>query len=266
MVLSSNTGASPREETTPDQSRQLSEASQQLQELGNPGKILASNHAIEDKDWDDEDLDFEEDEESADRLGDPLAPWNRAMFHVTDKFYFWVLRPVARGYGAVVPRPVRMGIKNVFHNSTAPLRILSCLLQGKARAAGGEFAGLLANSTVGLLGIFDITKDYPALRPPEEDLGQVFGAWGIGNGIYIYWPFLGPSTLRDSLGTAGERFLNPTSYIQPYWIPLGIAGVDTVNAASFRIGDYESLKDAAIEPYEAFRDAYIQNRMKSLAE
>lgn len=228
--------------------------------------LAASATDSEEEEWDDEDLDFDEDEGMIQQSGDPLAPWNRAMFHMNDKFYFWILKPVARGYGTVVPRPVRAGIENFFHNLTAPLRFLSCILQGKGSAAGGEFAGFLANSTAGLLGFINITKDYPALNPPEEDLGQVLGKWGIGNGLYLVWPFLGPSTLRDSLGMVGELFLNPTSYIQPSWIPAGIASVEKVNAISFRIGDYESLKDAAIEPYEALRDAYIQYRIKSVAE
>ena len=220
----------------------------------------------EEEEWDDEDLEFDEEEGDIQQISDPLAPWNRAMFQVNDRVYYWILRPVARGYRAALPGPVRIGVKNFFHNLTTPLRFLSCILQGKGDAAVGEFAGFFVNSTFGILGFFDIPKNYPEWNPPEEDLGQVLGAWGIGNGFYIVWPFLGPSTLRDSLGMIGDRFLSPTTYIQPPWVSVSITGLEKINATSFRIGDYESLKDAAIEPYEAFRDAYIQNRMKSVAE
>lgn len=228
---------------------------------------LNSNDIEEEDEWDD-DLDFDEDEtEAMDyQVRDPLAPWNRAMHQVNDKFYYWLLKPAAIGFRAAVPSPIRKGIKNAFRNATAPLRIVSCLLQAKGKSAAGEFVGFMFNSTVGLVGFIDVTKQHPALHPFEEDLGQTFGTWGIGNGIYIVWPFLGPSTLRDSMGTAIERFMNPTSYIDPVWVPISLKVLETVNNTSFRIGDYETLKDAAIEPYEAFRDAYLQNRLKLLAE
>jgi len=231
-----------------------------------PVVLVASNHESEDLAWGDEDLDFDEDVGAVEQTSDPLAPWNRAMFHVNDRFYFWILKPVARGYGKVVPRPVRVGTKNFFHNLATPIRIVSCVLQGKGTAAGGELGSFLANSTLGLLGIFDVTRDYPALNPPEEDLGQALGTWGIGNGLYIVWPFLGPSTLRDSVGMVGGWALDPASYLQPTGVAVGVTTIEKVNATSFRIGDYETLRDAAIEPYEAFRDAYVQNRNKSVAE
>jgi phospholipid-binding lipoprotein MlaA len=228
--------------------------------------ILAASTTDAEDEWDDEDLEFDDDEEMIQPISDPLAPWNRAMTQVNDKIYFWVLKPVTQGYRALVPTPVRIGVKNIFHNITAPARFVACLLQGKGNAAGGEFASFIANSSFGILGIFDLTKGHPELNPPKEDLGQTLGRWGIGNGFYIVWPFLGPSTLRDTFGMVGDRFLDPTTYIEPQWASIGVSGLDLINATSFRIGDYESFKDAAIEPYEAFRDAYIQNRLKSVAE
>ena len=213
-------------------------------------------------DFPNDELDLFDDEFEEDKVqvADPLAFWNRAMFHFNDKFYFWVLKPVARGYRAAVPSPVRIGVKNFFTNLTTPIRLVNCILQWKWQAANGEFARFFLNSTVGVLGFGNPAKKYPKLNPGEEDLGQTLGAYGMGNGFYIVWPFLGPSTLRDSVGLVGDLFLNPVCYVEPTEAAVGITAYETVNDTSFQIGDYESLKKAAINPYEALRDAYIQHR------
>jgi len=215
-----------------------------------------------DDDFFDDELDqFEEEfEEKRVKIADPLAGWNRIMFHFNDKFYFWVLRPVSKGYRAVVPSLVRVGVKNFFTNITAPIRIVNSILQGKWKAADAEFARFLLNSTVGVLGFGNPAKKYPELDSNEEDFGQTLGAYGIGNGFYIVWPILGPSTLRDSVGLVGDFFLNPVSCVEPIEAYVGIRTYEEVNETSFIIGDYEAIKKAAIDPYEAFRDAYIQYR------
>jgi len=200
------------------------------------------------------------------QVADPLSPWNRAMFHFNDKFYFWVLKPLTRGYSAVIPPPARGGVKNFFHNLTMPIRMVSCILQGKGRAASAELTRFLINSTVGVLGFGNPAKRWSELNPGDEDLGQTLATYGIGDGFYIVWPILGPSTLRDSVGMIGDWFLNPVSYVHPTEAYLGIRAIDTVNETSFRIGDYESLKEAAIDPYVAFRNAYIQYRKRKVEE
>jgi len=208
----------------------------------------------------------EETEEEVVHVADPLEHWNRAMFHINDKLYFWLLKPVSRGYKAVVPTPARRGVRNFFHNLTAPIRIVSALLQGKGRKASAELTSFLVNSTVGVLGFGNPAKRWPELKPSEEDLGQTLATYGIGDGFYIVWPVLGPSTLRDSAGMVGDWFLDPVSYVEPFEAYLGIWTLENVNDTSFRIGDYESLKDAAIDPYIALRNAYIQNRKKKVKE
>jgi len=205
-------------------------------------------------------------EEVAEGVADPFEQWNRAMFLFNDKLYFWLLKPVSKGYKAVVPTPVRRGVRNFFHNITAPVRMVSALLQGKGRAASAELTGFLINSTVGVLGFGDPAKRWPELSPSEEDLGQTLATYGIGNGFYIVWPILGPSTLRDSVGMVGDWFLDPVWYVEPFEAYLPLWAVDNVNDTSFRIGDYESLKEAAIDPYIAIRNVYIQNRKKKVGE
>jgi phospholipid-binding lipoprotein MlaA len=213
-------------------------------------------------DFSDDEFDMfgDEFEEDKVRVADPLAFWNRPMFHFNDKFYFWVLKPVARGYRALVPSTVRSGVRNFFTNLTTPIRLVNCILQWKWQAANAEFGRFFMNSTIGVLGFGNPAKKYPKLNPSEEDLGQTLGVYGIGNGFYVVLPFLGPSTLRDSVGLVGDGFLNPVYYVKPMEAAVGIKAYEIINETSFKIGDYESLKKAAINPYEALRDAYIQHR------
>ena len=205
-------------------------------------------------------------EEKAVRVADPLSSWNRAMFHFNDKFYFWLLKPVARGYKAVIPVVVRTGARNFFRNLFTPIRLTSCILQGKVKAGGTEFTRFVVNSTVGILGVADPAQKYLKLEMSDEDLGQTLGVYGIGNGFYLVWPLLGPSTLRDSVGMVGDWFLNPISYVESVEASVAIWSYEKINETSFRIGDYESIKEAAIEPYEAFRDAYIQYRKNKVKQ
>ena len=194
------------------------------------------------------------------RVADPLKPWNKLMYHVNDKLYFWVLKPVSKAWRAVIPEPARVSVSNFFTNIAAPVRVTSAFLQGKPDVAGNEMARFLVNSTVGVLGLFDPASKYENLALAEEDLGQTLGVWGMGEGIYIVWPLLGPSTLRDSIGAVGEFFMNPFFYVDPSEISYATRAVDTVNSTSFKIGDYESFKKMALDPYAAMKNAYIQMR------
>ncbi|MEA3435301.1 MAG: VacJ family lipoprotein [Thermodesulfobacteriota bacterium] len=205
-------------------------------------------------------------EEKAVTVADPLSFWNRAMFHFNDKFYFWLLKPVARGYKAVIPGVVRTGARNFFRNIFTPIRLTSCILQGKVKAGGTEITRFVVNSTVGILGVADPAQKYFKLEMSDEDFGQTLGVYGIGNGFYLVWPLLGPSTLRDSVGMAGDWFLNPINYVQSVEASVAIWSYEKINETSFRIGDYESIKEAAVEPYEAFRDAYIQYRKNKVKQ
>lgn len=200
------------------------------------------------------------------QVADPLAPWNRLMFHVNDKLYFWFLKPLARGYTFIFPRVIRTGIKNFFRNIFTPIRFTNSLLQGNHTAAGHEFASFILNSTWGVLGFGEPAQKKLKIPLSDEDFGQTFGAYGIGNGFYIVWPIIGPSTLRDSVGLVGDRFLNPISYVDPTSLAIGIWFYDRLNEVSFRIGEYEAIKEAAIDPYDAIRDGYIQFRRAKVAE
>lgn len=197
-------------------------------------------------------------------VADPIAPWNKFMFHFNDKLYFWLIKPVARGYRALVPGVIRQSVANFFYNVTAPERFVNCLLQGKGRAASFEVGSFMLNSTVGILGFRDLTQEQREQMPGGEDLGQTLGSYRIGNGFYLVWPFLGPSTLRDTVGMVGDAFLNPIRYVDPAELGWSLSGYEFLNDISFHIGDYEAFKKAAVDPYEALKDAYIRSRIKKV--
>ena len=213
--------------------------------------------------------DLEEDEPIA--IGDPIASWNRAMFDFNDKLYFYLLEPTARVWKGIIPLPFRQAIKNALINIRLPIRFVNSLFQGKGKRAVNEAKRFLINTTAGIGGLGDPAKDL-GINPSEEDFGQTLAVWGTGTGSYLVWPFIGPSNVRDSFGIVGDLLLDPLSYFTILFsglgfevtIPLRIG--QTVNETSFRIGDYESLKEAAIDPYEALKDAYLQYRKKKIEE
>jgi phospholipid-binding lipoprotein MlaA len=142
-----------------------------------------------------------------------------------------------------------------------PIRAVSSLLQGKIRVTGIELARFGINSTMGLAGLYDVARSEFNIKGQEQDLGLTLAYYGIGEGPYIIWPFLGPSCLRDTIGTAGGGFLNPINYIgPPIELVLAVQSYEYINNASLQIGEYEALKEAAIEPYIALRNAYLQYR------
>ena len=193
-------------------------------------------------------------------IADPIEPVNRAMFQFNDKLYFWALKPAAQGYNAVVPQPVRVSVKNFFKNVTMPIRFVNSLLQGKFKGAVDELTRFGINTTIGLVGFFDVAKSRFDLMPQERDLGQTLGVYGMGGLMYIVWPFLGPSTVRDTIGLAGDSFLDPFSYIDPFEAALGVNAYEKLNKTSLTLGDYEDMKAASVEPYIGVRDAYVQYR------
>ncbi len=199
-------------------------------------------------------------------VSDPIEPWNRAMFGINDRFYFWVAKPVIQTYEKIVPRPARVCIGNFFENLTTPARFVNCLFQGKGPEADRELRRFGINTTAGVLGFGDPACDRWHLTPANEDLGQTLAVYGFSDGFYIVWPVFGPSTLRDSVGMVGDQFLNPVRYVEPAEASIGISAVSVTNKGSFHIGEYEAFKSAAVDPYVAMRGAYIQYRSKRIKE
>jgi len=201
-------------------------------------------------------------------MADPLEPMNRFFFEFNDRLYFWVLKPVANGYSTVIAEDVRMSIRDFFNNLLAPVRIVNNLLQGKMENTATEIGRFVINSTLGVAGFGDPAKNEFGLERKEEDLGQTLGTYGAGEGFYICWPLLGPSSARDTVGLVGDSFLNPLSYLAASDLGAGAGayGGREVNSTSLTLGDYEDFKEASFDPYLAVRDAYQQYRRNKIVD
>ncbi len=240
---------------------------------------LYLNSAFAEENIDDDDLfsELEAEYETPDNkkgkeeisVNDPFQSFNRAMFVFNDKIYIYVLDPVSKGYEKITPKVVRKGLGNFFTNLFKPISVLNNLLQFQFKDAGKQTASFVINTTVGLLGIFDVSSKFPSLQKKEkEDFGQTLGRYGIGDGFYIVLPFLGPTTLRDSMGMTFDSYLTYQEYLKDLDndVITTIKIVHPINSMGPQINQYKELKKIAVDPYTAIRNGYIQKRKKDIKE
>ncbi len=199
-------------------------------------------------------------------IADPLEPINRAFFYFNDKLYFWLLKPVARGYRSIFRQSIRIGVRNFFDNLGFPIRFVNCVLQGKFEGAGREATRFMVNTTAGLVGFIDVAGEKMGIEEQDEDFGQTLGFYGLGPGFYIDWPLIGSSSLTDTVGIIGDIYTQPLNYVVEFKYNVPIRAYDIVNSTSLTIGEYEDLKRAALDPYVAMRDAYYQFRLNKIRE
>jgi len=204
------------------------------------------------------------------KVNDPFERVNRTTFRFNDTVTTRALRPIARGYEYILPRQVRTGISNFFDNLDFPIRFGNDVLQGRFVRSGQEVSKFFINSTVGVVGFFRISDHVHALADvPAEDFGLTLARWGFSTGPYIVVPVLGPSNIRDLVGLAGDFAINPLN-----WYQMGFFGRKYIsNAANYALGasrvisrlpgsvrTYEQMKETAIDPYIAVRNAYLSHR------
>lgn len=215
----------------------------------------------------DDEIFLEEDEFDRDELTvwDPLEPVNRGIFWFNDKAYRYLLKPMAMGL-RVVPKPIRKSGSNFFSNLLAPMRVINSLLQLKLEKAGTELARFGINTTIGIVGLFDSADKHFNIKKQSEDLGQTLGTYGLGHGLYIVIPILGPSSVRDGIGALGDATVDPIYFVFNDQDALAAKVFDSVNYLSLDNDTYESLTDSSIDPYVTIRDAYLQSRKKSVEE
>ena len=231
---------------------------------GTPGGVQQPESMGEFEEFEEEfGKEFEEPEE----IFDPLFGYNWLMYHFNDRFYLWLWQPVAKGYAFIVPEVARVAVNRAYKNARTPVRFANALFQLKFKKAGTEFGRLLVNSTIGIGGLFDPADAFFDWRAPSpEDFGQTLGHYGVGGGFPLVLPLLGPKNLRDALGLIPDTFMYPEVYFISALASVAISSGEHFDRSSLHIGEYESLKEHALDPYTFFRDAYEQNREKKIQE
>jgi len=200
--------------------------------------------------------------------GDPLEGYNRNMFAFNDAVDRNLLTPVAKGYQAVVPSPVRTCVTNIFNNFGDIWSGVNSFLQGRGLDSVNTFGRVLFNSTMGLGGCIDVASMKGAPRI-QNDFGTTLGVWGIGQGPYFVLPLLGPSTIRDTAGTVGDGFGGSAVYASPGAIsdvPVRntVWGISIVNSRANLLNASDLMNDVALDRYSFLRDAYLQRRQALL--
>lgn len=189
---------------------------------------------------------------------DPWEGMNRSIFEFNEGLDKYVAKPVAQGYQAVTPQIVDTGITNFFSNLEDVLIVVNDIFQLKPLQAASDTARFVVNSTVGLLGFFDVAS-HIGLPKHNEDLGQTLGYWGVGEGPYLMLPLLGPSNLRDSFGLVGDS-LSGLSYTDIASTGAQTAGLITLKNVDLRADLIASEGLITGERYTFLRSFYQQRR------
>lgn len=191
--------------------------------------------------------------------GDPLEPINRGIFSFNSTFDHYLFKPIAKGYDAAVPNPVKKGVSNVFQNASDAQSIVSDALQLKGAKMGDDLGRVMINTTFGLGGIFDLATPM-GIERGNEDLGQTLGYWGIGAGPYVVIPFLGPSSARDLVGRYGDGKIDPVALVSSVPVRNSLMGARVVDTRVSLFPAEALMNQAALDRYTFMRSAYLQRR------
>ena len=190
---------------------------------------------------------------------DPWEGFNRAVFGFNDAVDEAVLKPVAQAYSAVLPRPVRIAVGNVYGNFDDAWSAVNHLLQGKGQSGLEMTMRVLVNSTFGLGGLLDPASEM-RLDRRSEDLGQTLAVWGVGSGPYVVLPLLGPSTVRDSLALPADRAVSPSRLPDREASRTALTALGIVDTRARLLSATELLGQVALDRYTFVRDAYLSRR------
>jgi len=190
---------------------------------------------------------------------DPIEGFNRAMFAFNEGLDTVLIKPVAQGYDAVLPTPLRTGVTNFFGNIADFFIGVNNLLQGKPDQAASDLGRVLVNSTVGILGLFDVATE-AGLEKHEEDFGQTFGRWGVSDGAYVVIPVFGPRTLRDTAGLVLDVAADPVANVDHVATRNSLAVLRLIDARADLLPADKVIEEAALDKYTYVRDGYLQRR------
>jgi phospholipid-binding lipoprotein MlaA len=191
-------------------------------------------------------------------VSDPWEPFNRDLYAVHNAVDQAVLEPVARGYRAITPRPLRQGVLNVLRNLRGPAIFANDVLQGEIGRAGTTAARFGINTTIGVAGIFDPASSM-GLERHDEDFGQTLAVWGVDSGPYLFIPLMGPSNVRDTAGRVVDTVFDPLRWVGGEniedWriartVTTGIAARELVLEA------VDDIRRDSVDPYTSFRSSY----------
>ena len=196
---------------------------------------------------------------------DPWESWNRDVHEFNKDFDDTIMKPLAKGYDEVVPNPVDESITNVFSNINDIGVFINDFLQLKFTQGGMDVSRFLINTTVGVVGIFDVAKKID-LPKHDEDFGQTLGFWGVPSGNYMVLPFLGASSPRDTAGLIGDALLNPLTYVSFFGgfaanaATASATAVDATDTRSDLMQSEKIINEASVDRYDFVKNAYIQRR------
>jgi phospholipid-binding lipoprotein MlaA len=198
---------------------------------------------------------------------DPWEPLNRRTLSLNQTVDHWVVSPVARAYGYVVPDRAKQSVRDFFSNLESPAIFVNDVLQGELSDAASTVARFSVNTIFGLAGLFDPASSM-GLEKHSSDFGETLAKTGVGSGPFLIVPLLGPTTVRDGIGTLVDVAMQPTIYLLGP-APLVVAGVqEGTSGLTLREAhgeDLERLEQGSLDYYAALRSAYYQDRMADLA-
>lgn len=191
---------------------------------------------------------------------DPYEGFNRGMFAVHETLDSYAFKPVAQAYDKVAPLPVKAGVGNFFGNVGDLWIGANSAMQGKFGDAGNDFARLLINSTVGIFGLFDVASEL-GLDKHEEDFGQTMAVWGVRDGGYLFWPVIGPRTVRDTVGFGVDAYADPVRHVHNQVATRNsLVALRAVDVRASLLPADKVVEEAALDKYSYIRDAYLQRR------
>jgi len=192
---------------------------------------------------------------------DPYENFNRKVYSFNEGVDKAVLKPVAKGYVAVVPGVARRGVTNFFNNLGVIVTTFNDALQFKGTKVPVDFARFTTNVFFGLGGLIDVATELQ-IENRNEDFGQTMGYWGLNSGPYLVLPFFGPSSVRDGTGLAVDFVVSPFVYVKEdeAAIRWGLFALDIIDTRANLLQAETFLDEAAIDRYSFLRDSYLQRR------